>query len=95
MTTYSPVFWMPSFLERSYRLPGVSVSRLLGVVVLVAGSAGVLFGGSLADSLGSKSKKYYVLLPAIFYGLAAPAYAGAVLATSLWVSLDSTLFPRL
>jgi MFS family permease len=93
MTTYSLAFWMPSFLERSHQLSAISVSRILGGVVLIAGSAGVLIGGRLADWLGQRSNRYYVLLPAIFYALAAPVFVGAILATSLWVSITLYAVP--
>jgi len=71
---YGLVFWLPSVFMRSFRASLISASLSYGLIVLVGGSAGIIAGGILADRLGAKWPRAFVLIPAVAYLLCIPAY---------------------
>jgi predicted MFS family arabinose efflux permease len=77
-------FWIPSYLNQHFGMSTASAGIIAGGVIVVAGAIGTVGGGYLADDLlarGAASAR--LLVPALGYGLAAPAVAFAVLSGSL------------
>lgn len=75
---YGLMFWLPSVFMRSFKATLVSASFSFGLIVLIGGAIGILSGGFVADRLGAKSPRAFVLVPAAAYLLCIPAY-GVVL----------------
>jgi MFS family permease len=75
MMGYGLLFWLPSFFQRSYGLSLLAVSRLLGVLLLTGGTAGIALGAYLADRYGPRSPAAYALIPAIAFLCILPCYA--------------------
>lgn len=75
---YGLLFWMPSFLVRSYHLSLSQAAAQLGAIILVGGSAGVWLGGWLADRIGRHNRAAYALIPAASLLLSVPFYVAGV-----------------
>jgi MFS family permease len=75
MIGYGLLFWLPSFFQRSYGLSLLAVSRLLGVLLLTGGTAGIALGAYLADRYGPRSPAAYALIPAFAFLCILPCYA--------------------
>jgi MFS family permease len=93
MIGYGLLFWMPSFLVRSFGLTLLSASRSFGAIVLIGGIGGIWLGGSLADRYGAKRRAAYALVPAIAFVATVPFYVTGVLCTTYWMSLVVMLVP--
>jgi MFS transporter, Spinster family, sphingosine-1-phosphate transporter len=72
---YGLLFWLPSLLMRSLGLTLIEVSRLLGALLLIGGSAGIMLGGYLADRHGPHRQSAYALIPALAFLCILPCYA--------------------
>ncbi|EIZ80735.1 major facilitator transporter [Novosphingobium sp. Rr 2-17] len=94
MVGYGMAFWLPSFLQRSFKLSLVETSWFFGAVLLVGGSAGVLMGGALADRLGRTDRAFYAWLPGLAYFLAVPLYAGGIWTSSVPLAFVLFLLPQ-
>lgn len=82
------LFWLPSFLQRSYGMDLLEVSLFQGTLMLVGGVSGTWLSGWLSDRLGVRGKWVYGAIPAIAFTLAAPLYALALFApggVALWL----------
>ena len=80
--------WTPTFLLRSYGLPVGSSGPMIGVLILLFGTTGMLAGGWLADTLLAKGYKDAAMRTGIIAGLgAAPFVLLALLLPSLSVAL--------
>lgn len=77
---YGILQWMPTFFIRSHGLGTAELGLYLGLVTGIAGGIGVLGGGWLAEFLGAKDRKWYVLMPAAAMLLATPFYLGVFFA---------------
>jgi MFS family permease len=75
---YGVLFWLPSFLVRSFGLTLMQVSLYYGGMILVSGVSGVWLGGWLADRYGPARKAVYALVP-----------AGAMLITAVFYVLGT------
>jgi MFS family permease len=75
MMGYGLLFWLPSFFQRSYGMTLLESSRLLGVLLLIGGIAGLLVGGYLADRYGPRNPAAYALIPALAFAGVLPCYA--------------------
>ena len=82
---YGIGFWLPSYFNTSLGLSLGSIGSYFGSIVLVGGSIGIVFGGWLADRLGSSRTGAYAAIPALAFLLTAPIYAVAMFAPSLSV----------
>lgn len=91
---YGLIFWMPSFIMRSFSLTLVETSLFLGVLVIVGGISGMWAGGHLVDRLGRHGKAAYGLVPAIAFVLLLPFQVGALLASSATVAFLLLLIPE-
>lgn len=91
---YGLIFWMPSFIMRSFGLTLVETSLFLAALVFVGGTSGVWAGGWLADRLGQRGKAAYALVPAIAFALLLPFQVAAVLASSAVAAFVILLLPE-
>lgn len=90
---YGSFFWIPSFLGRSYHLPIVQVSYFFAALLFLGGTVGIWLGGQLTDALGGRSKRVYVLIPAICFLIAIPGSVLGILWPSLTASFAFLLIP--
>ncbi len=93
MMGYGIFFWLPSFLVRSYGITLLEASLFFGAILFFGGIAGIWLGGFLADRFGTKSRRYYALIPAVAFLATVPFYVGAVTSTSLMPSFFLFLVP--
>jgi len=87
MAGYSMAHWAPTFLIRVHGLSLSEVGTSLGLLALVAGGAGALLGGRLADRLGLRDGRWYAFVPAIAALVALPSGVGFLLSASPVVAL--------
>ncbi|MBA3730250.1 MAG: MFS transporter [Sphingomonas sp.] len=83
LVSYGLVFWIPSFLTRSYGLDLTDRSLLFAAILLVGGCAGIWFGGVAGDRLGNAHPRGYALVPAVAFAITLPAYLLAFSTESL------------
>jgi MFS family permease len=76
---YAVLAWGPAFLGRVHQMGSVEIGLWLGPMVGLCGSAGGYLGGSLADRLGTRDKRWYVFLSAIVCAAGVPFFAGFLL----------------
>jgi predicted MFS family arabinose efflux permease len=62
---YAIAHWSPTFMVRVHGLSYAEVGTSLGLLTGVAGAAGALTGGWLADRLGAGDRRWYAWTPAI------------------------------
>jgi MFS family permease len=67
------LIWTATFYVRVHHLTLAQTAVVSGVLAGVAGGAGTLIGGLLADRLGQRSPAWLMRLPAITTGLTVPA----------------------
>lgn len=79
---YGALFWIPSFLRRSYEFDLQQAAYFFSAILMIGGCAGVWLGGVLADWLGQRSRRAYTLAPAAAFILTAPCYALGILSPS-------------
>ena len=93
MCGYGIAFWLPALLQRNMQLDLLQTGQFLGAQVLIAGGAGVLLGGFLADWLGKNDKAFFTRVPAIAYLLGVPLYALAFTAQTPTAAFLALLAP--
>ena len=93
MMGYGVLFWMPSFLARTYQLDLITTGWIFGGVLFVAGSIGLFAGGAISDWMGSKSRSRYAIVPAIAFILIAPFYWFGVLAPTAAIAMAVLFLP--
>ncbi len=93
MAGYGLLFWMPSFLVRSYGLDLMHAARTLGALVLVAGILGIWVGGVLADRGGARNPRAYGLVPAVAFVVTVPLYVVGVLSPDLGTAIAVLFLP--
>ncbi|MBI4803565.1 MAG: MFS transporter [Elusimicrobia bacterium] len=79
--------WMPSFFVRNFGLSVAQAGLYFGAVTVVAGVAGNLAGGWLADWLRKKTKRAYFIVGYLSFFLSMPFGVIAVLAGDLNTAL--------
>ena len=72
-------YWFPTFLFRMRGWHLTSATQFFGAITVVAGIAGTLFGGFIADLWQNKSRKSYFYVSALGMLIAAPCAVGAIL----------------
>jgi MFS family permease len=80
---YGLGFWLPSYFSTNLGLSLGAIGTYFGSIVLVGGVAGILFGGWLADRLGTARPGAYAAIPAVAFVVTAPAYVAALFSPSL------------
>ncbi len=94
MLGYGLAFWLPSLLQRSFKLDLVETSWFIGAVLLIGGTVGVLMGGLLADRLGKADRAWYGRVPAMAYVVAVPLFAGGIWTSSVPLAFLLFLVPQ-
>jgi len=79
--------WMPSYFVRTFDLSVARAGFTFGIVTVLAGVSGSLFGGWLADWLHKKTKRSYFIVGYLSFFLSMPFGVLAVLAGSLHMAL--------
>jgi len=80
-------YWLPVYLQRVYGFSEGAAGILSGAVLVVAGVAGILLGGALADLLTRRFIGGRVLAAGIGFLLSAPCFALAVSGSSFTMFL--------
>ncbi|GAC1579684.1 MAG: MFS transporter [Sphingomicrobium sp.] len=80
---YGLAFWLPSYFVDDLHISLTRMSLYFGSIVLVGGTAGIYFGGLVADRLRGKSVAADAAVPAIAFLLTAPLYVAAMTTRSL------------
>lgn len=75
---YGLAFWFPTFFTETLGVGLADIGWMLGLVVLVGGTAGIWGGGWLGDRLGAVRPGAYPLVPALAFLLTAPIYWTAI-----------------
>ena len=83
---YGLIFWLPSFVNRSFGLALADVGWFYGSIVLVGGAAGTWLGGWIGDRVGPGRPGRYALIPAICFLITAPTFAAGAFAPNLYVA---------
>jgi predicted MFS family arabinose efflux permease len=79
-------YWFPTFLSRMRGWHLTTATQFFGAITVVAGIAGTMFGGFLADMWQEKSRRSYFYVSAIGMILAAPlAMASILIQNRIWV----------
>lgn len=84
---YGMLFWTVSFFARTFDLPPITVSQIVGGITFVGGVAGVWAGGWLGDRLGASNPAAYGRVPALAYLIAVPFYVTGLLVHNLPVTI--------
>lgn len=85
---YGNTSWAPTFLIRTYGWSATQVGIHYGVVVLIAGAAGAIIAGTLADRLTAKGRADATLrLILLGCGLILPFVVSAPLAPNPWAAM--------
>lgn len=87
MAGYSMAHWAPTFLIRVHGFSLAEVGSWLGGLALVAGGAGALLGGRLADRLGRGDVRWYAWIAAAAAFIALPSGVGFLLIGSPLLAL--------
>jgi predicted MFS family arabinose efflux permease len=75
-------YWFPSFLSRARGWEVSHATQLFGSTTVVAGIAGTIFGGFLADIWHARNRKAYFLVSAIGMLIATPMAIASILIES-------------
>jgi MFS transporter, Spinster family, sphingosine-1-phosphate transporter len=73
-------YWMPAFLERTRAVPADRATVSFGIIVLITGFTGTIFGGWLGDYCARYTQRAYLWISAISTLIAVPF---------AWVALTS------
>jgi MFS transporter, Spinster family, sphingosine-1-phosphate transporter len=87
--------WMPSFMERALNIPHDQASIQLGYVLVIAGFAGTMVGGWIADWLRRRTKEANLWLSGVATLAAAPLALAALRTTdhhTFWALISATEF---
>ena len=90
---YAVIGFFPSFLDRSYQMPIVSLGVWLGLILGIAGGFGFFFGGYLFDYFGRKRKRTALWFIAAMQLLATVVFMGVYLAPTAYWSLILFIVP--
>ena len=84
--------WMPSYFVRTFDLSVGRAGFLFGAVTVLAGLTGNFTGGWVADWLRKRTKRAYFIVGYMSFFLSIPFGVGAVLASSLNMTLVLIFF---
>lgn len=79
--------WCPPFYMRVHSMSSSEVGMAMGTLALLCGGPGTFLGGYLADKLGQRDSRWFMVLPAISGLLAAVFMISGFLVTSKTASL--------
>jgi MFS family permease len=85
---YGGSAWIPTFLQRTHGMAARDAGIWFGVIVMVAGTLGIVYGGRLADSLLARGRRDAMMRVGVYSTIAwAPFGIGYLLAGSATWSL--------
>ena len=87
------IFWLPSFLTRTFDLEPGRVGLMLALALGLAQLLGLLTGGLLADRLAKSDTRWYLWLPGVAVCIASPLYAAVFLAPTAGLALVALALP--
>lgn len=87
IVAYAFSIWLAPILLRTTALSTANVGLVLGLVTLIGGVPGLLFGGYLADKLSRGKARWRGLVPAIACLTALPLLVLCLLQTKIWAVL--------
>lgn len=79
--------WMPTYLHRYFDFNIAQAGTIFGGITIVAGAAGTLLGGFIADKLLTKTKKAYFITAALSFIFALPCGLISLFAPNKTISL--------
>lgn len=94
MLGYGLAFWLPSLLQRSFRLDLVQTSHFIGAMLLLGGVSGMLLGGWLGDRLGNRDRAYLAYVPATAFVVGVPLFAAGINSSSAGWAFALFLIPQ-
>lgn len=92
-STVGGMVWFLPYLQRTYNLSAGQIGPAWGTMVGVTGIAGTLAGGFLADRLGKRDRKYFMILPALSMLISFPFYILAMVSGSFWLCFGCLMVP--
>jgi predicted MFS family arabinose efflux permease len=84
---FAALSWSALFLQRVFAMSKAEAGVSFGLIAGIAGGAGSLLGGALADRLASRDPRWHVWLSAAVSVAAAPFFAGFARAGSARLAL--------
>jgi len=90
---YGFVNWTPSFLIRSHGMTTAEAGKWLGLLVGIAGGAGISLGGWLADRFGRRDTRWYLWIVGVALLVGLPFSIAAFLAPSTSLTLLFLVVP--
>lgn len=93
LVSYGAIAWTAPFLIRSFGISVSDVGIILAMAFGVGGAIGSFGSGYLADQLAKRSKRWYLLLPALINGAFIPFFAAGFLAPTASVAIALLAFP--
>ncbi len=87
--------WLPAYFIRIHEMGIAETATYFGLVLGVASAIGTVLGGTIADRLALRSKRYYAWLPAVGVLGAFPFYFVAMLMENPYVAIAILVAPSL
>lgn len=85
--------WLPAWLVPENPTPILYAAYFYGAILLSAGSLGIWLGGYFSDKFGEKSKRSYMLVPAIAFAIILPFYIIGLSSHNLSVVFFALMVP--
>lgn len=85
--------WLPAWLVPENPTPILYAAYFYGAILLTAGSLGIWLGGYFSDKFGEKSKRSYMLVPAIAFAIILPFYIIGLSSHNLSVVFFALMVP--
>ncbi|MEX2113722.1 MAG: MFS transporter, partial [Pirellulales bacterium] len=93
LSSYGTTSWIPAFFHRTHGWEAADVGVIYGAIVALFGTSGIVFGGWLADRIGTTASKMYVgLLAALIWVPTGVAYPLVPSGTASMLLLVPTVF---
>jgi MFS family permease len=87
--------WLPAYFIRIHELGIAETATYFGLVIGVASAIGTFLGGTLADRLAIKDRRWYTWLPAAGVLIAFPFYVVAMLVDNPYLAIAIMVVPSL
>jgi MFS family permease len=87
--------WLPAYFIRIHEMGIAETATYFGLVLGVASAIGTFLGGTLADRLALRDRRFYAWLPAAGVLLAFPFYVAAMLSSNPYIAIAILVVPSL
>ncbi len=87
--------WLPAYFIRIHELGIAETATYFGLVIGVASAIGTFLGGTLADRLAIKDRRWYTWLPAAGVLIAFPFYVVGMLVANPYLAIAIFVVPSL